>query len=452
MSKQIVTIPLVNISRLQIYINKSVKTLAQIKQETGADYILNGGLYEGTKAVCHLKADGYVYASDQYTYWGYAWDNGSDISMQVIPKSTSKNYISCVELIRDKKPNPKPIYNKDVGGARGRTAMGIKNNNLCLYVTGDGTSDAKNPESLRDELMNLGWESAMMLDGGGSSQCDFNGQKITSSRKVHNLILVYLKKDGGVPVTNKKYTVCLDPGHHGKSGNASPDKTYYEYKFTWDISQRIKKLLEYNGVNVVLTKDSQDANKSLTDRAGVSNTAKADLFISPHTNAVGSGWSNARGLEVYTSYANDKAGRNIAANKMIARFKEAGIVLRQPTLRHNNTFTVLVKTNAPAVLIEYGFHTNKEDVALLLSDAYKDKLAEATVKGICDYFGVPYKAPQSPTTPVTPPSNTVGSEASKWASEAWQKAVSKGIMDGTNPQGNVTREMLAVVLSNLGLL
>lgn len=378
--------------------------------------------------------------------------------MQVIPKTTSKNYISCVELIRDKKPNPKPIYNKDVGNVRGRTAMGIKNNNLCLYVTGDGTSDAKTPESLRDELVKLGWESAMMLDGGGSSQCDFVGQKITSGRKVHNLILVYLKKDGGTPVSNKKFTVCLDPGHHGKSVNASPDKTYYEYKFTWDISQRIKKLLEYNEINVVLTKDSQDADKSLTNRAGVSNTAKADLFISPHTNAapdtdaVKDGWSDPRGLEIYTSYASVTAGRNIAANKMIARFKEAGIVLRQPTLRHNNTFTVLTKTNAPAVLIEYGFHTNKEDVALLLSDAYKDKLAEATVKGVCDYFGVPYKAIQSPTTPVTPPSNTVGSGASKWASEAWQKATDKGVVDGTNPQGNVTREMLAVVLDNLGLL
>jgi hypothetical protein len=41
---------------------------------------------------------------------------------------------------------------------------------------------------------------------------------------------------------------------------------------------------------------------------------------------------------------------------------------------------------------------------------------------------------------------------SPWASKAWNKATLKGIMDGTEPQGNVTREMLAVVLDRLGLL
>ena len=35
-----------------------------------------------------------------------------------------------------------------------------------------------------------------MLDGGGSSQCDFAGQTVTSGRNVQHLILVYLKKDG----------------------------------------------------------------------------------------------------------------------------------------------------------------------------------------------------------------------------------------------------------------
>jgi N-acetylmuramoyl-L-alanine amidase len=41
---------------------------------------------------------------------------------------------------------------------------------------------------------------------------------------------------------------------------------------------------------------------------------------------------------------------------------------------------------------------------------------------------------------------------SAWADEAWTKAFVKGILDGKNPQGNVTREMLAKVLDNLGLL
>ncbi|MDD4237500.1 MAG: hypothetical protein PHT62_02925, partial [Desulfotomaculaceae bacterium] len=41
------------------------------------------------------------------------------------------------------------------------------------------------------------------------------------------------------------------------------------------------------------------------------------------------------------------------------------------------------------------------------------------------------------------------SSASPWASKSWNKATLKGIMDGTGPQENVTREMLAVVLDRL---
>ena len=52
-----VTIPLENIQRVQLYINSPRKTVAQIKEATGADYILNGTLYNlNTGAVnCHLK-------------------------------------------------------------------------------------------------------------------------------------------------------------------------------------------------------------------------------------------------------------------------------------------------------------------------------------------------------------------------------------------------------------
>ncbi|MDF9409342.1 MAG: hypothetical protein A4E52_00310 [Pelotomaculum sp. PtaB.Bin013] len=41
---------------------------------------------------------------------------------------------------------------------------------------------------------------------------------------------------------------------------------------------------------------------------------------------------------------------------------------------------------------------------------------------------------------------------SDWAKASWDKAKLKGIMDGTDPQGTVTREMLAVVLDRCGLL
>lgn len=82
------------------------------------------------------------------------------------------------------------IYNRDVGGSRPRTAIGLKDGELCLYCTDSG----RTPMELQAELLALGWESAVMLDGGGSSQCDLVGKRIVSNRKVHNLILVYTRK------------------------------------------------------------------------------------------------------------------------------------------------------------------------------------------------------------------------------------------------------------------
>lgn len=189
MSKYITSIPLGDIERIQIYINKSVKTLAEIKAETGADYLINGGLYEGKQAVCHLRADGRTYAKDPYTYWGYAWDTGPDITLRSVPAAERRNYICCVCLLRGGKAETL-IYNRDVGGSRPRTAMGIMDGALCLYCTNSG----RTPEELQAELLALGWESALMLDGGGSSQCDLAGKRIVSNRKVHNLILVYKRK------------------------------------------------------------------------------------------------------------------------------------------------------------------------------------------------------------------------------------------------------------------
>lgn len=189
MSKYIASIPLGDIDRVQIYINKSVKTLAEIKAETGADYLINGGLYQGSQAVCHLRADGRTYAKDPYTYWGYAWDTGPDITLRSVPAAERRSYICCVCLLRGGKAETL-IYNRDVGGSRPRTAMGIKDGALCLYCTDGG----RTPEELQAELLALGWESAVMLDGGGSSQCDLAGKRIVSNRKVHNLILVYTRK------------------------------------------------------------------------------------------------------------------------------------------------------------------------------------------------------------------------------------------------------------------
>ena len=421
--KQIASIPLSRIQRIEIKVTNCRKTMAQVKAETGASHVLNGGMWNADGSPCPLlKVNGKNLSSFPWSAYGYSWDDGPDIRLSL--QHTKRNFIAVTPLIVDGEPIQKLSYAYAQGGKRGRSAMGIKAGALCLYCTSDGSSDAKTPEGLRDELHALGWESAIMLDGGGSSQCDFGGQQIKASRKVHNWICVYTKKEEeDKPV---KKTVCLDPGHGPDTVNGSPDGTYKEREFAWDLYERIVPLLEAQGVNVICTR-TEDTKPSLTERATVANNAKADCFISLHTNASGSGWSDAHGLEIYTSSGPTSAPRNVLAQDILDEMEAAGVTLRSSPLVHNISLTVLAKTNMPAVLIEYGFHTNREDVALLKDSAYRDKLAEATARGVCQWMGIEYKDEEE--KPVEKP----------WYAEAQKWAVEMGIADGTRPTDPTTR-------------
>lgn len=461
--KLIQTIPLDGIKSIKIAVTKGKQTLAQVAAQARSEnpgcriHVINGGIYNPTKmtAYCHLRADGYTMAEDPYVYAGYAWDSGSDIAQASIPAAGKRNHIACVNLIRYGAADPSPIYGADMGGKRGRTAMAIRDGSLLLYVSRDGSKQAATPESLRDELASLGCQSALMLDGGGSSQCDMNGLTIESSRKVHHYIVVCENEGtsgkGDKKPVRKKPIVCLDPGHGVESaGKMSPDGSYYEHVFVLDIARRINPYLSRCGVDVVMTRENANcptgkANDSdLRRRAEISNKAGADLFVSLHTNAHGgTGWGEARGLEIYTAGAPMSAKRNVAAVALINRFHAAGVLLRGDVPKYDS-FAVLKLTSAPAVLIEYGFHDNKADLALFQTETYRDLLAETTAKGVCDALGVAWVEDKQ--------EDAAPDSAAAWAQEAWQAAYDNGVLDGKRPTAAVTRQELAVVLHRLGLV
>lgn len=404
MSKYIKTIPLEAVERIAVVVGGN-RSLAQVKGT--ADYIINGGFYDNGKPTGHLKAGGQTLGKTVWSCWGYAWNAGGDIGMAQLPQATKENYISGVELLTPWDGiNTKLSYNADVGGKRGRTALAMTGDKLILYCSGDGAKEAATPEGLREELYQLGAETALMLDGGGSSQCDFGGgEAISSSRRVHNYICVWLKKEAGKQPTGKK--VCLDPGHGVETaGKRSPDGSYLEHEFALDMGRRLQALLERHGVAVTMTRTTE-ADVTLAKRVAVANGVKGlDLFVSLHSNAAGSGaqWMTARGYGIYTREAGAGEGRNIAAGKLLARAREAGLSLWGGGLHHNKSLYVLKNTVAPAVLIEHLFHDNREDTALLKDPAFRERLAEVDAKGILDYLGIPWteEKPQEPETGVCP--------------------------------------------------
>ncbi len=191
--------------------------------------------------------------------------------------------------------------------------------------------------------------------------------------------------------------VCLDPGHGTKEMNQSPDGRYIEHEFALDMANRIRGHLVRCGVDVKLTREDS-STPSLTQRANIANAYKADLFVSLHSNAVSGGWDDkTRGLTVWTYAAGGE--RHRAANILIDEMAKAGVQMFGSKLYHQK-FTVLAKTNMPAYLIEYAFHTSRPDVELLLDNAHRDKLALATAKAICIWGGVKWiDAPTAPTKP-----------------------------------------------------
>lgn len=439
MSKFIQRVQLGHIRRLAL-VTGGGRSLEQVRSAEQPDLICNAGFFERINhPTHHLKADGVVRAKASWGCWGYAWDSGSDIKLSALPADERANYIGGYELLTPMVGiNDALNYGAELGSRRGRTAMALDGEHLILYVSGDGTADAATPEELRDELYTLGAETAIMLDGGGSSQCDFgDGQVIDSTRPVDSYLCVWLNdKEEDKPVSDKKI-VCLDPGHGPGTVNGSPDGTYKEQEFAWDMGQRVKALLEEQGVGVVLTR-AADSKPSLTARAQVSNAAGADCLVSLHSNAEGgSGWGSARGLMIYTSAGPDYAPRNVLAMDIIDRMKDAGVLVRSAPVAYNIDLTVLVRADAPACLMEYGFHTNREDVALLKDSAYRDTLAEATAHGICDWLGVEWTEPETPE------------EDAGWYADAQNWVTSMGIADGTRPMDNVTRAEVWVMLKRL---
>lgn len=216
----IARIPLSCVAKLSIVVTNCSKTLAQVKEMTGAEYILNGGMWNPDGSPCRgLKADGRLLSQ---TPWGdmagYGWNSPSDIS-QTTNWQKYDNYIATSPLIVNGKPLDKIPYDSAQGGRRPRSAMGIAGEMLLLYCSGDSLT----PEQLREQMEAQGCTSAMMLDSGGSSQCDFSGEIIRAERKVHNWICVWVKKETATepPESEKsmgKYRVTPAIGLNIRSG------------------------------------------------------------------------------------------------------------------------------------------------------------------------------------------------------------------------------------------
>ncbi|KAF3887789.1 MULTISPECIES: N-acetylmuramoyl-L-alanine amidase [Nostocales] len=177
---------------------------------------------------------------------------------------------------------------------------------------------------------------------------------------------------------NGRVVIVVDPGHGGKDSGAPGLGGLLEKNVVLPISQRVASVLEQNGVQVVLTRNS-DYFVELQGRVDIADRSNADLFVSVHSNSI-DGRPDVNGLETYY----------YDSGYDLARVVHNTILESIPSLKNRGVrkarFYVLRKSSMPSILVETGYMTGVEDNPRLGSSEYQNRMADAIAQGILRYL------------------------------------------------------------------
>ena len=230
-----------------------------------------------------------------------------------------------------------------------------------------------------------------------------------------------------LPLATYAFTVVLDAGHGGQDagavGSFSKEKNI-NLRYTLALGDLIKK--NHPDVKVIYTRN-KDVFVNLNERARIANKAKADLFISIHTNA--SKNKSANGMETFTlGVSRSKENMEVAMLENSVILLEDDYEKKYEGFDPNSTdsyimfefmkdqymdrsvtcadliqtnmikaskrndrgvrqagFLVLRATSMPSVLIELGFISNKEEEKFLKYSDNQAKVCNAIYQAFANY-------------------------------------------------------------------
>lgn len=245
--------------------------------------------------------------------------------------------------------------------------------------------------------------------------------------------------DGPAPTFTERLIplLIIDPGHGGVDPGAVADHNVYEKNVVLAVALRLKGLLDVRGkVRVALTRQG-DETVPLDKRVAIARVAKADLFVSLHADtfagqtgadqtgaAVRGGSVYVLGAQASSAVAGALAEKENTADHRagIAAVIEAGDaavdgILADLTARETQTlsrtfqdtlvrnlrrsillareptraaaFRVLRQAETPAVLVELGYMSNGQDIALLQSADWQTAVATRIADAVEAYFARP---------------------------------------------------------------
>ncbi|SES20716.1 N-acetylmuramoyl-L-alanine amidase [Gracilibacillus ureilyticus] len=194
-----------------------------------------------------------------------------------------------------------------------------------------------------------------------------------------------------LPLAGK--TIVLDPGHGGVDGGAVGSDQTQEKEITLKVSSILRDYLQQAGATVYLTREG-DYDLAAEDTKGLSrrkaediqqrvqfiSEKEADFFLSIHLNAL----SDSRWKGAQTFYY---PGRE--ENEQLAKFVQSEIIRNLENTKREalpiHQIFVLKYAEAPGALVEIGFLSNGEELQLLKSKEYQQKMAASIYEGILRY-------------------------------------------------------------------
>lgn len=202
----------------------------------------------------------------------------------------------------------------------------------------------------------------------------------------------YTQSEMGTTTDNPTFTgddvpyVVIDPGHGGYDiGGQSSDGRIVENEYDLIVSNKIKTLLEKEGVKVLLTRTSDEVTwpsdniKDLQARLDIATESGAELMVSIHCNSSEEDPLNVSGSEVY---ANSKQNGSVSLAESIV----ASLDALEPELPSRGVkqgaLHLLTFNTIPTVIVEMGFLSNPDDVNYLYNEDTQNQLCEKIAEGI----------------------------------------------------------------------
>lgn len=192
-------------------------------------------------------------------------------------------------------------------------------------------------------------------------------------------------------------TIIVDPGHGGVDGGAVGTGGEIEKDINLSVSLKLKELLEADGFEVIMTRDSdmslhdesaetirKQKTSDLHNRLKIIESNKNALFISVHQNSTTE--NKSRGAQMFYSQ------NNMCSELLAQSIQDSFVENIQPENKRQikqageNLF-LLYNAKNPAVLCECGFLSNPDEAKNLASDEYQSKVANAIYEGIKKYLG-----------------------------------------------------------------